>query len=119
MFSSVAPLGPGVNYFRFHEIIFREIISRFREILIRFREIISLFREILSRLREIISLSRNNISLSRNSISLSRNSISLSRNNISFNVWWLSVHKVYVVRWSRSDLHTAYVETVLCMAYLW
>ena len=67
VFSAVAPLGPGVNYFYFafaryylaeSEIVFRfrEIVFRFREIVFRFRDILSRFRKILSRFREIISL---------------------------------------------------------------
>ena len=47
--STVAPLGPGVNYF-----ISLEILSRFHEIIFRFREITSRFREIISRFREIV-----------------------------------------------------------------
>ena len=26
---------------------------------------------------------------------------------------------MYAVRWSRSDIHTTYIESVLCMVYLW
>ena len=59
--STVAPLGPGVNYCYFASRCYLAfaryylalakyyLVSRFREIISRFREIISRFREIISR----------------------------------------------------------------------